>query len=1186
MSDTAPKPMRGFHATTVVRPVAALVILITLIVLGLISYSRIPLQLLPSGFEGTRFTVFIQHPGSSAQENDDKVVRVLEEQIRTLPDIDQVRSRSSDSSCRMSVSFSSDGNLDLAKAELRDRIERARPSLPDTVDRITVWANDDGEPPIMWFAILADSDVPNIDHLIETRIQRQLEGVDGISRVNIFGLLDDSIRILLDEDKVAAAKLNVGDLIQRLAADNFSKPLGEVSDGGRRFLLRSDMRFEDFEEVEDYPVGNGLRLRDIARVERVKTVRDRLTRINGRIAYYGFAQKESGANVVEVGDRVQEAIDGFQTDPVLAGKFGLEVFFNQADVIRNSLEQLENTALWGGGLAVIVLFVFLRRFRMTLCVALSIPVSVLLALTWEYFTGGSFNVLTMTGLTLALGMLVDNSVVVIENIARLRGEGKDRRTSAIEGARDVGLAITLATMTTVVVFLPLVVMISNQQLRLFLSAMALPLCMALLFSLAVALIFLPVTSANVLGDRPRWLAWIAERLAPFTEALVRPIAWLIGGLRWCLALFFRGMAAIEGLIVTILTPLRFPVAAGLVAAIVWQVQRMRSAANANKQLDGLGLSGVASDPNAMLPMAIGAGITGLLVLLCLPTMRRALRARTHGEAAASLVPQGGSILGWVQAGNRRLLGWTIQHRLLATFLAFASLASVGIPNSQIQQTSFESQENATELEIDVDLENNFTLGEASAEMRRYEEFLEPLREDIGFQNLIVRFRSDGGYLSLRWKEAQDIETMEELRKRLRRQLPRFPGHRLVFASELSEGTTSKQLVEFQLRGTDAKELDALGAQAATILSSISGLSDVRSMLEEAPEQLRLSIDRESAFALGVTSQSALRSVGWALRGAQLSRYQEAGREVPFLIEYDSEKLAGLDTLNDLNVFTDEGPVALSAFASIDFQPGRQTIRRSNGMTTFDIQARVESPTRQLELVTAGYDALEAELDLPRGFSLGRDASVVTRQFEEFNDMKRAMLLSIVLVFLLMGILFESVVLPFSVLGTIPFAYLGAMWTLFLTDTTMDPFGYVGIIILVGVVVNNGIVLVDKIHRLRTEDGMPRDLAVQEGASTRVRPILMTAMTTVFGLLPMALSQSGGNGVDYRALATIVAGGLTLSTFFTLWVVPLAYTVADDFGAAMREVFRTAFQGQSKRPQAASSPGSSGGTPTVAAQHED
>ncbi len=294
----AESPRPGFHTSLTGRPVGLLVIFLTLILIGVIAYLRIPLQLLPGGVSGTRLSVYVQHMGSSAAENEEKVARVIEEQFRTLPNLESVWSRSGDGSVMLGVAFSGSTNMDLAKAELRDRVERARPQLPDTVDRISIWSHGDGDLPIMFLALLVRERSAEVDYLIENVVQRKLESVEGVSRVQVWGLLDDSVRILLDEDKVKAARLDLGQLVRRLQQDNFAQPLGEITDGGRRFLLRSDMRFRSFEEIEDYPIGEGLRLGDVAHVERVKRVRDRLTRIDGKTAYYGMIQKESSANVV------------------------------------------------------------------------------------------------------------------------------------------------------------------------------------------------------------------------------------------------------------------------------------------------------------------------------------------------------------------------------------------------------------------------------------------------------------------------------------------------------------------------------------------------------------------------------------------------------------------------------------------------------------------------------------------------------------------------------------------------------------------------------------------------------------------------------------------------------------------------------------------------------------------------
>lgn len=1129
---------------TVSRPIAMGVIFVTLVLLGTIAYLRIPLQFLPGGIAGTRFTVIVPNPGSTAQENVDKVARVLEEQFSTLPGIDDISSRSSAGSVRIRVKYGGEANTDLAKAELRDRIERARPELPETVEDIRVWASDDGDMPIMWFAIVSDERSDDIATLIDKRVQKSLEGVDGVSRVSIWGLLDESIRIFLDEERVMAAKLDLGALVQRLSSDNFAQPLGEVAEGGKDFILRSDMRFKDLDEIRNYPVRPGLRLGEIATVERVNSVRDRITRINGGYAYYGMILKEGSANVVAVGEALDSVMEGFKTDPRLEGKLTAEVFFNQADFIKSSLERLQSTALQGGGLAVLVLFLFLRRARMTLCVALCIPVSALLAIAFESFRGESFNVLTMTGLTLGIGMLVDNAVVVIESIARQRSLGESPKRSAVLGARDVGLAVSLATMTSVVVFLPLIFM-GGQRMSIFLQAMGVPLCASLIFSLLVALFFIPTSAARVIGDRPAWAQGVAERLAPIVAAPARALAYGIGGMRVLFYGLVKGLYHAERALLTIAgSPARLLLAGGAAFAGYRAFAKTRDLRAVGRSLEGLGAPGatVKTLDSASPTILMISGTLVLALLFAMPLLKR--RAAVGPSKPEHFVPKGSSIVAWVQSLNRSLLRWTMGNRPLAIALSAVALISIIVPAKNSSLTAFGEEEDTSELTFDVDLEDNFTLGEASEEIQRYERFVETQKEEMGFTNVVARFDSDGGDVDLRWTERLDPKELEEHRKKLRSILPEFAGHKVSFSGDAEAAEGSKQFVSFELRGPDPDKLAELGEQAALILEKVPGLNDVKSSVEDAPDQLLLELDGDMAFSYGLNSQSALRSVGWSLRGAQLPRYQEENKETPLLIEYDKTALAGLNTLNDLTVWGEEGAVPLSTFSTIRFEPSPSTIRRRNGQINFQVTARVADPTRQAELVEAGYAALDG-LRLPRGYSLGRDESVVAAGMEEMRDLKNAMMLSVVLVFLLMGILFESLLLPLSVLTTIPFAILGAFWTLYVTGTPMDSIGWIGIIILVGVVVNNGIVLIDKIHRLRIEDGLPRAEAVIQGASARVRPILMTALTTVVGLLPMAMGDAPTQGIDYRALSTCVAGGLAICTFFTLWVVPLSYTLIDD-----------------------------------------
>jgi multidrug efflux pump subunit AcrB len=357
---------------------------------------------------------------------------------------------------------------------------------------------------------------------------------------------------------------------------------------------------------------------------------------------------------------------------------------------------------------------------------------------------------------------------------------------------------------------------------------------------------------------------------------------------------------------------------------------------------------------------------------------------------------------------------------------------------------------------------------------------------------------------------------------------------------------------------------------------VPGLSSVSPPLENERRQVRLKLDQDIAQKLGIDSQTALQNVAWALRGFQLSPFQEPGREVPLIIEYDGTAEAGLSTLRRMEIRSGQSAVPLSSIATLGFEDGQRTIYRHNGQSTLTLRAKLDNPATAQECYQAGLRALEG-LDLPRGFSVARADSLLQRQEAEMSTLLSALGLALVLVFIVMAITFESLLLPCAIIFTVPlYAGVGAYWTLYLTGTAMNSVGWIGIIILIGVAVRNGVVLIDRIQQLRQENPhMTRAAAVIEGAHNRVRPILMTTLTAVLGLIPMALTEPPGESIDYRALATCIAGGLTVSAVLTLWVVPLAYTLLDDFSTALRAQLGWSLRRKSAPPAADAAGGRTG-----------
>ncbi|MEO0651908.1 MAG: efflux RND transporter permease subunit, partial [Planctomycetota bacterium] len=875
--------------------------------------------------------------------------------------------------------------------------------------------------------------------------------------------------------------------------------------------------------------------------------------------------KESQANVVQASRDLLAAFEELEHDPRLAGEISFLPFFNQGTLIENSLNQLRSTAMWGGALAMAVLFVFLRRLRLTLCVGLSIPVSALMAIAWEFFGGGSFNILTMVGVTLAIGMLVDNAVVVVENIARRRAEGDSGLQAAIGGAHEIALAVSLATLTTVVVFLPLIFMSGNPGARVIFGGIGIPLSISLMFSLLVAVVFLPAVSARVLGDRPRAYQALAKLLHPIAVLPARAVAYAVGALRWIAYGLSSALFSVTRGSLTVLAPrragLRWPLLALRLAAglgVVWfatQAGPRIAEQAAVVALPGDGRVASTLDPNRPWLLAAAFALGFVLLPEWLASRRRSRPARP-----SAAVPTARSLVDLVSDGMRHFVAWVIDHRPAGVLLALLCLASIAIPMGGLGKEAFTQDQQTDSVRYYVNFDADFTLSEASREIGLHEDYLQSIQEQVGFDHWSCRFSETGGSLTVYWDEPVTPSERKVHEARIRDGVPQPAGHVVRFSDGEQVGEYSSEVARFELRGPDSEVLAELGLEAERLLADVPGLGTITGPLDDSPSQLQVDIDRDMALSLGVNSESALQTISWTLRGFPLPRFQEEGREVPFMIEFDSEEVAGISTLKDLQVFTGSGQVPLTSFSELSFKSAPRVIYRVDGQTTFTLNAEVEDPTRVTEITEAGYAAL-GQLDLPRGYSLGIDGSARARQQEEFDQMGRAFLLSIVLVFLLMGILFESVSRPFAVLFTIPFAILGAIWTLYVLGTPMDILAWIGLIILAGVVVNNGIVLIDRIHRLRGElerddPVLARDplalrrRAIVDGTGQRVRPVLMTAMTTIFGLLPMIIAEPATDAIDYRGLGTIVAGGLGASTFFTLWVVPLAYSVIDDLTRAL------------------------------------
>lgn len=1012
--------MRSWLPTfSVRRPVTVAMGFVALVVLGMLAWSRISLEMMPSSFTLNRLWVWVPYDGSSPRENEQQLVRPLEEQLSTSPGIKTMTSRARSGNASLSLEFHRSISMGVAYNAVVDRMERAMADLPGDVERYWIWKFDPASEPVMWAGIAIPDGVEDEHKLVTEFIEKRLERVPGVGEVDVWGVTPRAVFIDFRLDSLLAHGVSLGEVVQGLGSDNFQMASGKVVDDGKVRYVRSLARFESIEELERWPVKDGVSLADIATVKYRLDPSASINHINGKEGAALAVQKESDANTVEVTEAVEAAFAEISADPRGEGVEFVK-FFSQGDMIGDSVDDLLSTAATGGLCAVIVLFLFLREWRLTLLIAMCIPVTLLLTVTMLYFTGFTLNLLTLMGLMLAVGMVVDNAIVVVESIYARRQEGEGPEDAAIDGASDVNLAITLSTLTTMVVFLPVILMSEDANFSFFMGQLGMPVVWALAASLFVALVFTPLSTtllrgAGGLPEEPRWITWLTARY-------------------------------------------------------------------------------------------------------------------------------------------RRSLGWVLTHRtdalmgiLAATFLTFV------VP-AQSVSCDDAGEDDVSDFMVRFQVPADWGYYERLDAVETIEAWVDENRETWSVRTHRSELGSsdEHGRLWVYLDEGEDrgegALPAEKVLENARKNLPVIAGVELKIGWG-GAGDTSRNELGFVLQGEDTPTLELLGDQLEQTLQGLPGVIAVRNDLEgEAGREMRLRADRAALARYGLDARSVGQTVGFALRGTNLPKYHDDGKEVDVVARFQLADREDVDRLLDFPLWspTVGRSVPLRAVVQPEVAPGFGTIRRTDRITSFPMTIEL-APGAEKGEVMAMVGAVLNSVDFPRGYTWSFGGE---RRDREADDQARnlALVLSITFVYLIMGVLFESWTLPLSILTSIPMALVGVYWTLYLTGTPLDAMGGVGLVILVGVVVNNGIVLIDLVTRLRGE-GVVRTEALVEAGARRLRPILMTALTTIFGLMPMALGTSTFVGIPYAPLGRVVAGGLATGTVLTLYLVPYLYSVLDDMGAS-------------------------------------
>lgn len=1004
------------------RRITVLVLLASALVVGTVATLGIPLELFPRGFSLPHLAVQVPWRDAPPEEVLEKVVIPLEEELATVRGLERINSVAVTGFGRAFLLFKQGTDMDVAYREVRDRVERARARLPEDADRVFIRKEDETGIPIFVLGLAVDPALTDAYNLIQKEIVLPLQRIDGVATVGADGLEEKEILIELDRKATESAGLNIYQLGLELSGDNFTLASGNVRSGGDKLLLRSVAKYQDLEALQNRPVGTVLRLKDIATVRYAEPEKKYRARANSRPAVALIILKEGDANTLRVSREISEAVERMKANPRLR-QIELVTLFAQGDVILDSLRNLVGSGLLGGLIAIAVLFLFLGRLRMTLIITLSMPLSLVIALAVMYFAGESLNIISLLGLMISVGMLVDNSVVVAENILRLHAQGLSRRNACIQGAGEIALAILMATLTTVTVFLPVSLVEGEGQF--FLLRLSIPISVSLLASLLVALVCIP-------------LAVYLTLPASGAEKEAKP---------W---------------------KKRFD------AGLVWAYDRTFGVLN-----------------------------------------------RAYG----------------------RLLAVALRHRLDVVLLLFAVLALTGWAAQERIEVKPTQEDEGRGFEIDVDLPDNTTLPEAEQYFLAAEKAVADLKPELDLAGYFIFHRATRGEVQGWFNQPRTNDlTPRQVTERILAALPEKPGAEIFTGQEEEDQDEDESLHTLTLTGEDARELEKIARELEARFARVPGVLGIKKAGESAPNELALVVDRDRAQRQGVNPEVVAGVVGYALRGQALPRYSQDGKEIPVRVRFREADRESLADLSGFEVPTMAGgTVALSSLTDVELLPTATRIERENQRISRTVTAELregqeDAAREELEALAAGFDLPEGIATVAEEEDEGLD--------EDMEGMVFAAALSIVFIYLLMGLLFESFILPLSIILTIPLAGIGVVWLHVLAGLNLDILGFVGAVLLIGVVVNNGIVLIDYVNRLR-EDGHERAEALLLATERRFRPIMMTALTTICGMIPLTFGGTNKIGLSYTSFGFTLIGGMTTATLLTLLVVPVFYTFFDD-----------------------------------------
>jgi HAE1 family hydrophobic/amphiphilic exporter-1 len=1007
--------------TAVKRPIATTMVFLIIIVLGVMGFRFLPVDLLPQ-IEYLQLTVRTNYPNVGPEEIETIITDRVENAVAGVPNVERVRSRSEEGQSRVTLEFARGTNIDEAANDVRAALDRIRDDFPPEVESPRLWKFDPDNFPVVILGAKSVRNMEELTRILEREISQRFEQIPGAGSVDVWGGVYREIQVQLKRDRLASSQLSATDVQQALLRENVTLPGGDMREGVSDMYVRTRGEYQSIEEISNTIItvidGKPIRIRDVAGVVDGYEDVNRLVQIDGQPMVRLGVRKQSGANTVAVAKEARAVMEQINRE---RNDIELMMIIDQSEFIQNSINNVQQSALWGGLLAVFILYLFLRNGSTTFIIALSIPISIIATFGLLYFNNLTLNQMSFGGLALGIGLIVDNAIVVLENMVRLRENGRNLEESALTGTRQVAGAIVASTLTTIVIFLPVVFMqtISGALFK----ELALVVVFALLCSLLVALTLVPMLGSRFLTikkgehttDNPksrigRWFLRLENTYSRWLEAAMRhrKIVFAVTGTLLVITMFLWPLLPVE------LAP----------------------------QTD-------ADEIDVELEMAQGTNIA--VVNEYLYELERIVRETT--------------------------------------------------PMDQVKHMTIEIRPGDAEVELAL----------YGADERTMDSFVlaDQIRQNVAgkIPGADIRVEAQSGLWMLR---------------------------RLF-------GSGGAQAVQVELRGYDLDLADQLAQNLKQTMEQVPEIEDVRISRREGRPEQNLIVDREKIADLGLSVSQVAEVIQTNVGGSRAGVFREGGEEFPIVVRLQpDDRLSTLD-LGNVSVRTGAGQILpVSSVVRSERRRSPTTIERVDGRRVTYLSANLRSGAALGDVVQKLQNRLQ-DFAMPEGFSL-----VFSGEYEEQqkarSDFILSILMALVLIYMVMAAQFERFLDPLIVMVSVPLAIIGVVPTLLLTGTTLNIQSLMGIVMLIGIVVNNAIVLVDYINLMRREQKLNITEAVLQSGRLRLRPILMTSCTTVLGMLPLAV---GAGGEIQAALARAVIGGLTVSTLITLVLIPAVYISVHD-----------------------------------------